>query len=128
MVFTGAVPEAELPAHYAVGDVYVHTGREESFGLSVIEAMSLGLPVVSVAEGGPCDTVRDGWNGYLTAATPEALGEATARLLADPQIAHEMGQYGATFAAREFRWERGARTLLRVVETISSRLGAAGHA
>jgi phosphatidylinositol alpha-1,6-mannosyltransferase len=95
VIFAGAVPEDELPAHYALGDVYVHTGREESFGLSVIEAMSLGLPVVSVAEGGPCDTVMDGINGYLTDATPEALGTAIARLFSNPARLTMMGQAGA---------------------------------
>ena len=122
VIFTGAVPEADLSAHYALGDVYVHTGREESFGLSVIEAMSLGLPVVSVAEGGPCDTVRDGWNGYLTPATAAALGDALARLLADPFLAHDMGANGAELVAGQFRWERGARTLLRVVEKVRTGL------
>lgn len=122
VIFTGAVPEETLPAHYALGDVYVHTGREESFGLSVIEAMSLGLPVVSVAEGGPCDTVRDGSNGYLVPATPEALGDATARLLADPATAKAMGEYGAGFVVREFRWERGAGTLWHLACTIAALL------
>ena len=85
VIFAGAVPEDELPAHYALGDIYVHTGREESFGLSVIEAMSLGLPVVSVAEGGPCDTVIDGVNGYLTEATAEACGNSNSpALFANP--------------------------------------------
>ncbi len=122
--FTGAVPEADLPAFYAVGDVYVHTGREESFGLSVIEAMSLGLPVVSVSEGGPCDTVRDGWNGYLTAPTAAALGDALARLLADPSLARDMGANGTAFVHRAFRWERGARTLLRVADKVRTGLQA----
>ncbi|HET9494759.1 MAG TPA: glycosyltransferase, partial [Chloroflexia bacterium] len=110
------------PAYFALGDVYVHTGREESFGLSVIEAMSLGLPVVSVAEGGPCDTVRDNWNGYLTAASPEDLGDAAARLLSSPEAARSMGRNGAEFVAREFRWEGGARTLLYVTGAVAERL------
>jgi hypothetical protein len=89
-VFTGAVPEEELPAHYALGDVYVHAGKEESFGLSVIEALHAGLPVVSVNEGGPCDTVQHGVSGYLTPPTPEALGRAIAELLADPDRARKL--------------------------------------
>jgi phosphatidylinositol alpha-1,6-mannosyltransferase len=128
VVFTGAVPEEDLPAYFALGDVYVHTGREESFGLSVIEAMSLGLPVVSVAEGGPCDTVRDGWNGYLTAAAPEALGDAAARLLSNPEAASAMGSNGAEFVRREFRWECGARTLRNVTAALTHRLGCGGRA
>jgi phosphatidylinositol alpha-1,6-mannosyltransferase len=126
VVFTGVVPEENLPAYFALGDAYMHTGREESFGLSVIEAMSLELPVVSVAEGGPCDTVRDGWNGYLTAATPEALGDAAARILSSPEDADSMGRNGANFVAREFRWERGARTLRNVTGAIAERLERRG--
>lgn len=119
VIFTGAVPEEELPAHYALGSVYVHTGREESFGLSVIEALSLGLPVVSVNEGGPCDTVQDGVSGYLAPATPEALGAALACLLSDPQRAAEMGRAGAAFVHRNFDWQCGAKTLLKTLDEVT---------
>ncbi|HET6312850.1 MAG TPA: glycosyltransferase [Chloroflexia bacterium] len=122
VVFTGAVPEDELPAHYAVGNVYVHTGREESFGLSVIEALGLGLPVVSVNEGGPCDTVQHGKSGYLVPATPEALGGAAADLLADPRTAREMGEAGASFVRSHFQWAKGAATLLGVLRNVGERL------
>jgi phosphatidylinositol alpha-1,6-mannosyltransferase len=122
VVFAGAVPEAELPAHYALADVYVHTGREESFGLSVIEALSLGLPVVSVNEGGPCDTVMDGESGYLVEATPEAMGHAIAALWNDPELARKMGETGAGFIKTHYSWERGARTLLRTLETFKRKL------
>ncbi|HEY0068964.1 MAG TPA: glycosyltransferase family 4 protein [Chloroflexia bacterium] len=122
VVFAGAVPEEELPAHYALGNVYMHTGREESFGLSVIEALGLGLPVVSVNEGGPCDTVQHGKSGYLVLATPQALGSAAADLLADPQLAIEMGKAGAAFVRSHFQWEKGAATLLRVLRQVDGRL------
>jgi glycosyltransferase involved in cell wall biosynthesis len=115
VVFTGPVPEEELPAHYVLGDVYVHTGREESFGLSVIEALYSGLPVVSVAEGGPCDTVQQGVTGYLTPPTPEDLGAAIAHLFADPELAERLGRAGARFVHSHFNWERGAQTLLTVL-------------
>jgi glycosyltransferase involved in cell wall biosynthesis len=124
VIFTGAVPEEELPAHYALGDVYLHTGREESFGLSVIEALSLGLPVVAVAEGGPCDTVQDGISGYLVPPDTEALGNATATLLENPTRARQMGRAGASFVASHYSWTRGADTLLRVFEKIEAILCA----
>jgi glycosyltransferase involved in cell wall biosynthesis len=122
VVFAGAVPEEELPAHYALGNVYMHTGREESFGLSVIEALGLGLPVVSVNEGGPYDTVQHGKSGYLVPATPEALGSAAARLMLDPQAAVRMGRVGAAFVRAHFQWEKGAATLLSVLRNVSGRL------
>jgi glycosyltransferase involved in cell wall biosynthesis len=119
VIFTGAVPENELPAYYALGNVYIHTGREESFGLSVIEALAMGLPVVSVAEGGPCDTVQDGVSGYLVPAEADVLGDAAAKLLADPVKAKEMGQAGARFVSRHFSWEKGADTLIKVLAKAS---------
>ncbi|MEA2576216.1 MAG: phosphatidyl-myo-inositol dimannoside synthase [Chloroflexia bacterium] len=122
VVFTGAVPEEELPAHYALGNVYMHTGREESFGLSVIEALGLGLPVVSVDEGGPCDTVQHGRSGYLVPATPEALGSAAADLLSDLEKAMSMGRAGSDFVHRQFQWEKGAATLLKVLRHAAGRL------
>lgn len=122
VVFAGAVPEAELPAHFALADVYVHTGREESFGLSVIEALSLGLPVVSVNEGGPRDTVLDGVSGYLADATPKALGRSIAHLWAYPARALTMGEAGARFVSTHYRWQKGANTLLRVLSRVKDRL------
>lgn len=122
VVFAGAVPEEELPAHYALGSVYVHTGREESFGLSVIEALALGLPVVSVDEGGPCDTVQDGESGYLAPATPECIGSALADLLADPTRAAQMGQRGAAFVRGHFDWRVGAGTLVKALAEVQRAL------
>jgi glycosyltransferase involved in cell wall biosynthesis len=121
VVFTGAVPEEELPAHYALGNVYVHTGREESFGLSVIEALRLGLPVVAVDEGGPRDTVQHEVSGCLVAPIPEALGDAITGLLSQPDRARQMGRAGARFVAERFRWERGAATLLGVLRLIEEK-------
>lgn len=122
VVFTGAVPEEELPAHYGLADVYVHTGREESFGLSVIEALKLGLPVVSVKEGGPLDTVQHDISGYLVPDTPQALGEAISCLLTNPQQRATMGHAGARFIAGHFHWERGVSTLLGALAHVERRL------
>ena len=124
VIFTGAVPEAELPAHYAMGDVYVHTGKEESFGLSVIEALAAGLPVVSVNEGGPCDTVQDGISGYLVEPSPVALGSAIEKLLADPERSRKMGAAGANYVDTHFKWQRGADTLLRLLDSSDAQVAS----
>lgn len=121
-IFAGAVPEAELPAHYALATAYVHTGRAESFGLSVIEALKLGVPVVSVAEGGPLHTVQNGVSGYVVPTSPRELGDALARLMCDARLAREMGRAGAAFVSEHFRWERGVETLLQVRGEVQGRL------
>ncbi|MEO6458069.1 MAG: glycosyltransferase family 4 protein [Chloroflexia bacterium] len=122
VIFTGVVDENDLPAYYSLGNVYVHTAREESFGLSVIEALKLGLPVVSVNEGGPMSTVQDGVSGFLVEATPPSVGNALALLLRDEEKAKEMGAAGAAFVDKHFQWERGAATLLNLIGAVEARL------
>lgn len=122
VIFTGVVDENDLPTYYSLGDVYVHTAREESFGLSVIEALKLGLPVVSVNEGGPLATVQEGVSGLLVEPTPAAIGNALVLLLRDAERAKEMGAAGAAFVDEHFQWERGAATLLNLIGAVETRL------
>ncbi|MGI8587965.1 MAG: glycosyltransferase family 4 protein [Chloroflexia bacterium] len=120
--FAGFVPEADLPAYYAAADIYVHTGLQESFGLSVIEAAALGLPAVAVAEGGPTATVLDGETGLLVEATPEALAAGIARLTADPELRARMGRAASTHITATYNWADGARILLRELVSAQRRL------
>jgi phosphatidylinositol alpha-1,6-mannosyltransferase len=70
--FTGSVPQAELPAHYAVGDVFAMPCRTRRGGLDVeglgivyLEASAAGLPVVGGDSGGAPDAIREGETGYV---------------------------------------------------------------
>ena len=120
--FAGFVPEADLPAYYAAADLYVHTGVQESFGLSVIEAAALGLPVIAVAEGGPTVTVQDEVSGLLVAATPEAVAAGMGRLAADPAARRRLGQAGAAHIAATYHWADGARVFLDALAAARRRL------
>ncbi len=70
--FTGAVPWAELPAHYGAGDVFAMPCRTRRGGLDVeglgivyLEASATGLPVVAGDSGGAPDAVLDGETGWV---------------------------------------------------------------
>lgn len=118
IVFAGFVAEDDLPAIYGLANVYLHTGKQESFGLSVIEALALGVPVVSVDEGGPRDTVVDGQSGYLAPADAGSLAAAVDKLLADPQKAVAMGRFAAASIAHRFSWQQGAADFLAVLDEL----------
>jgi glycosyltransferase involved in cell wall biosynthesis len=124
--FAGFVPEPDLPAYYRAADIYVHTGLLESFGLSVIEAAALGLPVVAVAEGGPTATVRDGETGLLVASTPQAVAAGLGRLASDADLRRCMGEAAAAYIARTYRWQDGARVFLEQLAAARRRLHARG--
>ncbi|MBI4674640.1 MAG: glycosyltransferase family 4 protein [Chloroflexi bacterium] len=114
--FTGFVPDQALPAHYAASDVYVHTCKNESFGLSVLEASAAGLPVIAVNEGGPREIIRDGETGLLTDATPDAIANAVHELAHDAARCKQMGEAGRQRVAALYSWERGAQDFLRVIQ------------
>lgn len=116
VIFTGFVPDGELAAYYALANLYVHTGKLESFGLSVLEASAAGVPVVSVDEGGPREIIVDGETGLLVEANADAIAQGVISLLEDNPRRAAMGEAGRRRVAQEFSWERGAATFLKVLD------------
>ena len=58
-------PKSKMPLVYSSADIYLHASRYESYGLSLLEAMAQGLPVVSFDVGIASEAVKDGYNGFL---------------------------------------------------------------
>ncbi len=91
VVFAGHVPDPELPAHYAAGDVFCmpctdrYGGADtEGFGIVYLEAAASGLPSVAGRCGGSVEAVRDGETGViLDDVRPEPLAEALEALRTD---------------------------------------------
>ncbi|XVU27301.1 glycosyltransferase family 4 protein [Actinoplanes sp. CA-054009] len=119
VVFTGSVPWAELPAHYAAGDVYAMPCRTRAAGLDVeglgivyLEASATGLPVVGGDSGGAPDAVREGETGYVVGGRDvAALAARLTDLLTDESLRRTMGQAGRAWVEREWRWESQAARL-----------------
>ncbi|MEU4162198.1 glycosyltransferase family 4 protein [Actinoplanes sp. NPDC026670] len=119
VVLTGSVPWAELPEHYAAGDVYAMPCRTRAAGLDVeglgivyLEASATGLPVVGGDSGGAPDAVREGETGYVVGGSDvPAIAARVAELLADPEKAKAMGKTGRAWVEQEWRWETQAARL-----------------
>jgi phosphatidylinositol alpha 1,6-mannosyltransferase len=94
-LFLGKRGGEELATIYASLDVFVHAGPHDTFGNTLQEAAASGLPVVSVAAGGPLDLVRDGQTGFLVPpGDPAAMAGAVAKLAADPALRAAQGRAG----------------------------------
>lgn len=90
--FAGARDSAELLPTF---DVFVQPSLYESQGLSILEAMAAGRPVVATDVGGVRDVVRDGETGLLVrAGDPEALAAALVRLADAPEFAASLASRG----------------------------------
>jgi glycosyltransferase involved in cell wall biosynthesis len=89
--FTGEIPNPR-PC-YAAMDIFVlPSAQPEPFGGVVMEAMSLGLPVVGTHLGGTPDQIAEGETGFLIPPSdPKALAQALARLIENPRLRESMG-------------------------------------
>lgn len=67
-------------------DLFVHPSYVESQGLTVLEAMALGVPCVVTKSLGPCEFIEDGVNGLLTEQSPESLAEEVLAILNDKKL------------------------------------------
>lgn len=83
--FTGWINDAQLGELIGNAVAVLYLPRDEDFGMSAVEAMAAGKPVIGVADGGLKETVIDGETGILLDAdpTPSAIAEAVARLTAE---------------------------------------------
>lgn len=82
----------DVPAFLATGDVFAFPSHQEGFPLVLLEAMAVGLPVVSSAISGPVEMIADGVDGALVPpGDPAALARALAGLVATPQKAAALG-------------------------------------
>jgi len=121
----------ETPTDEQMQDLYrrcyglLFTAFNEDWGLTPIEAMVHGKPVVAVASGGPCEVVVDGETGRLVPAEPEAFAEAMTALAADPEEARRMGEKGAE-RARLFTWEKFVSEFDDRLDAVVRRVGARG--
>ena len=118
MVFTGSVPWAELPAHYAAGDVFAMPCRTRRGGLDVeglgivyLEASATGLPVVAGDSGGAPDAVRDGRDRVRGRRAGRRRRSPTgwSPCSTDRDLARRLGAAGRAWVEREWRWDDPGR-------------------
>ena len=95
VTWLGKLGGEELATAYAAFDIFVHAGTEETFGQTLQEAHSAGLPVVAPRAGGPIDLVDHGTNGFLFEADNESeLRAYVEALVIDPALRARMGEAG----------------------------------
>ncbi len=134
VIFTGRRARSALPGLYGAADVFVTTPWYEPFGITPVEAMACGKPVVGAAVGGIKYTVLDGHTGFLVPPNdPAALAQRLARLCREPELAIQMGREGQRRARQLFTWRRVAAQVAELYESMlpqapdaALQLGAAG--
>ena len=112
---TGAIGQDEIRAHYAATDVFCLPSFAEGLPVVLMEAMAMGLPVVTTRITGTPELVEDGTSGRLVSpARVDELADALAELACAPQRAESMGRKGREKVCSEFDLELSAESLREV--------------
>ena len=99
--------------------MFCSTPWYEPFGITPLEAMACGTPVIGSAVGGIKYSVVDGVTGYLVPPhDAAALAERLAHLHANPSLAQALGRAGIRRVRSLFTWERVARQLADVYAAV----------
>ncbi len=106
--FMGLVPHDLLPEIYREMDIFIFPSIwEEPFGLTHLEAMSSGLPVISTANGGQGEFLEDGKNALtFTPDDPNHLALQLERLLDDDKLFKNLSQKGRLTVEQKFSFSR----------------------
>lgn len=109
----------ELPALFAQADLLVNPSYSEAFGMTVVEAMASGTPVVATRVGGMMEILEGEQAGLLVEpGNAAAVAEAIVRLIDDDELRRRMGVAGRRMAAERYSWDRLAETLLETYRSL----------
>jgi len=119
VTFVGRRCRNLLKYYYSAADVFVTTPWYEPFGITPLEAMACGTPVIGSKVGGVKFTVKDGETGYLVPANePAAIAERIAYLYQNPQTRDRFSQQAMQHAKAQFTWQQVASRVAALYEAV----------
>lgn len=122
----GHVSPEDLPRWYNAADVFAMPNREidgdtEGFGLVFLEAAACGKPAIAGDAGGTGSAVLDGETGLrVDGKSLEAVTEALARVLRDPELAARLGTAALERAVAHYDWEMVAEKTRRLIRDMAA--------
>ena len=114
IVFMGEVPYGHLPYLYASCVLFVNPSTCESFGMTMVEAMSCGAPILA-SNREPMPEICGEAAAYFDPTAPTAIAEALFVTLNDPSVLSTM-RANSIKRARRFSWENAASCVLKILE------------
>lgn len=119
VIFTGRRSRELLKLYYAAADALVTTPWYEPFGITPLEAMACGTPVIAAAVGGLKYSVEDGETGLLVPPhAPQLLGHRLAEFYSRPHLIRRMRRNAVRRVNALFTWEKVARDIDAVYSAV----------
>jgi glycosyltransferase involved in cell wall biosynthesis len=113
VTFTGALPESELIERYQNATVLVHPALYEAFGMTLVESMSCGTPVIATHVGGIPEVLGDD-GVFIKPGNVENTAKTIMKILGNEKKRSRMAIDGRKRAERLFSWETVSENLSRI--------------
>ncbi|HLE50669.1 MAG TPA: glycosyltransferase family 1 protein [Anaerolineales bacterium] len=119
VIFTGRVPDSDVPALFSGALVTVFPSLHEGFGLAHVEAMACGSPLIASSAGAVREVIGEAAI-LLDSIDINSIVEALIRIVTEPILRQEMQRRGLA-RAEQFRGEHSARQTLRLYEELGQK-------
>jgi L-malate glycosyltransferase len=122
--FIGRVPNTMVPQYMKEMDIVAMPSYEDSFGVTAVEAMACGIPVVVSDVDGLKEVVLENETGLIVPrGNPEELAQALGRLLKDEELRLKMGRRGIEHVRQNYDWNDNADYMVKLYkDTIGTRM------
>lgn len=118
VIFTGYVPEVDLPAFYSAARGFLYPSMYEGFGLPLLEAMACGAPVVCSNAASLVEVVGD--DALVLHPTDESGWQQALSRLVDDELLHSRLREKGLARTQRFSWDRTAQNTLSVYQELGA--------
>lgn len=105
IISTGYVGYTSIEKYYAMMDVFILPSYREGFPTSVLEASSMGIPVITTRATGCCDSIINGETGMFVGHDVKEIKDSILKLYSDADLRKRMGIEGRKMVSKNFRQE-----------------------
>ncbi len=119
VVFVGYVSHKDMPAYLHNSDIFIRPSLSEGFGISFIEAMAAGVPVIATPVGGIVDFLVDGKTGlFCEVKNPQSIADQVNLLIHDKKLYKRLIINGFMMVQDRYTWDIVAREMKEKIFSI----------
>jgi D-inositol-3-phosphate glycosyltransferase len=124
VIFAGRKNRDKLKFYYSAADIFITTPWYEPFGITPLEAMACGTPVIGANVGGIKYSVADGETGALVDPhNPQMLADKVTQLLGNPSLLEQMSENSIERVNTHFTWAKVARQVSQMYRILTPVIG-----
>ena len=114
-VFAGFIPNNEVPKYYNMISIAAVTSKEESFGVSAVEAMACEIPIVVTNVGGLKEVVINNKTGLVVPPEdPTSIANAIEKLLLNKSLSKKLGNSGREHVIKNYSLDQSIKNMLNI--------------